>query len=186
MGSDERVTRLHYQLINAVFCFFIANTRFCPWGDYMFTKADLAVKVLGDLQSGYIRRAGASLADDFLIIGFAPVPLRKDQFLEIMQALLDAMPDWSFHIKNVQEKRDSVTMSISVTATHTGELNLPLFGLSRSRATGNKAALPEESLEIRTTVERVDEITVARAGEGSLLERVLDSMGLVLPVTVTV
>ncbi|OLB61664.1 MAG: hypothetical protein AUH94_05895 [Ktedonobacter sp. 13_2_20CM_2_54_8] len=37
------------------------------------------------------------LSDDFVCRGLLPQPVRKAQYLGFVQAIMMAMPDWSFH-----------------------------------------------------------------------------------------
>ena len=45
----------------------------------------------------------ALLSDDFVCRGFLPQPVQKAQYLGFMQAIMTAIPDWSFHDQFLEE-----------------------------------------------------------------------------------
>lgn len=82
------------------------------------------------------------VAEDFVMIGPAPQPLGKADFIGFMHILLEALPDFSFNVSHFEENGDTVIAYSHITGTHTGTLALP--GLPAIPATGKKVALPQE------------------------------------------
>ncbi len=82
------------------------------------------------------------VAEDFVMIGPAPQPLGKADFIGFMHVLLGAFPDFAFNVSRFEENDDTVTAYSHITGTHTGTLALP--GAPAIPPTGKKVALPQE------------------------------------------
>ena len=122
------------------------------------------------------------LSDDFVCRDFLPQPVQKVQYLGFVQAIMKAMPDWSFHDHfleegPVTEQGERVFFVTQITATHTGDLILP--DLPIIPPTGTKISLPYRHLEYFVKEET---ITAIKADfSPNLLEEILAQMGMVLP-----
>ncbi len=78
------------------------------------------------------------------IVGPAPTPIGKDQFVAMVTALLKGFPDWKFHAGDFQEDGDVCRFKMQITGTHRGELTLPFPGAPPTiRATGKSVKSPE-------------------------------------------
>jgi SnoaL-like domain len=122
------------------------------------------------------------LADDFVCRGFLPQPVQKAQYLGFVQAVMTAMPDWSFHDRflnegPVTEKGERVFFVTQITGTHTGDLILP--DLPIIPPTGIKISLPYRHLEYFVKEAAIAMITTDFSPD--MLEEVLAQMGMVLP-----
>ena len=122
------------------------------------------------------------LSDDFVCRGFLPQPVRKVQYLGFMQAIMTAIPDWSFHDQfldegPVTEQGERALFVTQITGTHTGDLILP--NLPIIPPTGTKISLPYRHLEYFVKEETITTITADFSPNA--LEEILAQMGLVLP-----
>ncbi len=122
------------------------------------------------------------LSDDFICRGLLPQPAEKAQYIDFMQAIMTAMPDWSFHAHCLHEQPltgqgHSVLFVTQITATHTGDLILP--DLPIIPPTGTKISLPYRHLDYRVTGETITALTADFSPNA--LEEILAQMGMVLP-----
>ena len=58
-----------------------------------------------------------------------PIPVGKHEFIDLMMALRNAVPDWRFNPGEYKDNGDQVTVPIQITGTQTGELQLPMPGM---------------------------------------------------------
>jgi hypothetical protein len=98
-----------------------------------------------------------------------------------MQAIMMAMPDWSFHERlidegPVTEQGERVFFVTQITAMHTGNLMLP--DLPIIPPTGTKIALPYRHLEFFVKEETITTITADFSPNA--LEEILAQLGMVL------
>src|ERR1700680_1061469 len=122
------------------------------------------------------------LSDDFVCRGFLPQPVQKAQYLGFVQAIMIAMPDWSFHDHflvegPVTEQGKRAYFVTQITGTHTGDLILP--DLPIIPPTGTKIALPYRHLEFFVKEETITTITADFSPNA--LEEILAQMGMMLP-----
>jgi SnoaL-like domain len=122
------------------------------------------------------------LSDDFVGWGFLPQPVQKAQYLDFMQAIMMAMPDWSFHDRLLDEgpvtgQGERALFVTQITGTHTGDLILP--DLPIIPPTGAIISLPYRHLEYFVKEKTITTIT----GDFSpnALAEILAQMGIVLP-----
>lgn len=123
------------------------------------------------------------LSNDFACRGFLPQqPIQKAQYIDFMQAIMTAMPDWSFHEHFLNEgpltkQGERVFFVTQITATHTGDLILPDLPIIPS--TGTKISLPYRHLEY--FVQEGTITTITADFSPNALEEILAQMGMVLP-----
>ena len=144
--------------------------------------ADFANAALRAWESRDMDTLTSLLVDDFVCRGFLPQPVQKVQYLGFVQAIIKAMPDWSFHDRfldegPVTEQGERVFFVTQITATHTGDLILP--DLPIIPPTGTKISLPYRHLEYFVKEETITAITADFSP--NLLEEILAQMGMVLP-----
>src|SRR5438105_12467288 len=87
---------------------------------------ELVKTFITDLQSGDMETAAPYMSDDFVLRGWTSYSLDKGQFLAVQSALLNAMPDYSYNLSDLQVNDHSVEAFIRITGTHTNELSFPL------------------------------------------------------------
>ncbi len=129
-----------------------------------------------------IKGLASLLSDDFVGRGFLPQPVQKAQYLDFMQAIMMAMPDWSFHDRlldadAVTEQGERVFFISQITGTHTGDLILP--DLPVIPPTGTKISLPYRHLEYFVKGNTI--MTLTADFSPNALEEILAQMGMVLP-----
>jgi predicted ester cyclase len=146
----------------------------------MMSNADIVLKVMGKIETGNMREASVNLADDFIVRGLTPDPLRRDDFFALMQGLLGALPDWRFNIRDMREEGNTVRMELHMTGTNTGAIDIPALGLRGVPATGKRVTLPEESV---AAVFRDGRIAVFRFTPvpGGGIRGVFEQLDIVLP-----
>lgn len=75
------------------------------------------------------RRLGTLLADDFTFeIAGAPKTFDKDGFVDMMETLHAAFPDWRFENLKIESDENPVRVKIDTTGTHQGPLDLGMIG----------------------------------------------------------
>ena len=99
-------------------------------------------------EQGNIEAMGDQMADDFAFTGATPRPMNKEQFLEVMRAIITAIPDWRFNITNVSGAGDNVRMVNRITGKNTGTFNYPPMGINSVPPTGKSIALPQETADM--------------------------------------
>ena len=144
--------------------------------------ADFANAALRAWESKDVGGLSTLLSDDFVCRGFFPQPVQKAQYLGFVQAIMQAMPDWSFHDQFLDEgpateQGERVFSVTQITATHSGDLILP--DLPILPPTGTKISLPYRHLEYFVKDELITTITADFSPD--LLEEILAQMGMVLP-----
>ncbi len=115
------------------------------------SNADIAKKFNQYFEEGDINKLKSILADDFKFSHkSAPQPLSRQEFLDTAKALHAAMPDWSYNASNIKEGTPT-TMTVQITASHKGTLDLSHIKMPVVPATQKRIKLPAEncSLEIR-------------------------------------
>lgn len=132
------------------------------------------------LQSGDIELAANTLSDDFLLIGIAPNPLRKNEFLALQGELLTAMPDFSYNLLGIQKENRDVIALIQITGTHTGDLTLSVLGLPTIQATNIAVTLPQVQVAFQIEEGKVLGMQV-EAVPGGGIEGLLQQVGAELP-----
>src|SRR6266436_7602962 len=145
-------------------------------------STDLAKAALRAWESKDAKSLDSYLADDFVCRGFLPQPVQKAQYIDFMQAIMTAMPDWSFHEHildqgPVTEQGERVFFVTQIMATHTGDLILPDIPIIPP--TGTKISLPYRHLEYFVKRETITTITADFSPNA--LEEILAQMGMVLP-----
>jgi len=143
---------------------------------------DLAKAAMRAWESKDMHGLTSLLADDLVCRGFLPQPIRKAQYLGFVQAIMMAMPDWSFHDHfldegPVTEQGERAFFITQITGTHTGDLILP--DLPVIPPTNTKISLPYRHLEYFVKGETITMITADFSPNA--LEEILAQMGMVLP-----
>lgn len=141
-----------------------------------------ATTALKAWESNDVDRLRALLSNDFVGKGLLPQPINKAQYTDFMQAIMRAMPDWSFnahilHEHLLEEQERSVHIITQVTGTHTGDLVLPTLPIILP--TGTKIALPPRQMEYFVKGELITAITATFSPH--CLAELLAQLGLILP-----
>lgn len=86
----------------------------------------------------------ALLTEDFHYYGPLPEPIDRPTWLDCMESLRIAFPDWSFHIIDIGKVKGRICAKVHMTGTHTEELDLSPLGLRSIPASGTKFEFPDE------------------------------------------
>ncbi len=129
------------------------------------------------LQSGDIELAADTMSDDFVMSGFAPKELNKNQFLSTYSNLLASMPDLSFNMADeLNEENGTVQVEIEITGTHLNQLELPALGIQPIEPTGLAVTLAQTkttySVNNENKVTRMEMQPVVGGGLEGLLQQV--------------
>src|SRR5947209_7148847 len=83
-----------------------------------------------------------NFADDFVANNFMPQPIGLEEFKALNAANLAAFPDWHFDIKQVQVQGNKATVTVQVTGTQNGPINMP--GMPSIPASGKKVSVADK------------------------------------------
>lgn len=133
------------------------------------------------LQSGDLELAASLLSENCVVSGFAPEPLKREEFLALQSQLLAAMPDFSYNLSQIHAEGKNVHALITITGTNTNNLELPEFGLQSIPATGLQVALPQVPCSWRVRHEEVVRIDMDEVIGGGLTG-LLQQIGTELPI----
>jgi predicted ester cyclase len=138
-------------------------------------KAGLAATEAGDF-----KKLESMLADDMVFAGPVPEPLGKREFLGVQMAMLAAMPDWKFNPTDWKENGDVVTVNFQISGTQTGELSLPMPGLSKLPPSGKKVSMPKEPSTFTVKNGKLARLDVASTPGGGVMG-ILSQLGVKMP-----
>ena len=134
------------------------------------------------LQSGDIELAADTLADDFVMSGFAPKQLNKNQFLTTYSNLLASMPDLSFNTADeLSEENGVVQTEIEITGTHLNQLALPVLGIQPIEPTGLAVTLAQTKTTYHVNSDNKITSMAMQPIVGGGLEGLLQQVGAELP-----
>jgi predicted ester cyclase len=142
----------------------------------MAGSANPVKRVVACLEAKDVAQAATHIHDDFQFSGFGSDPLNRDQFVSLMKALFTAIPDWSYHPRELREDGDAVRFKIQVTGTHTGMLVGLDPGMAPIAATGKTISLPADQVECTLRDGKVATMKV-ETGEGGGIKGILGQIG---------
>jgi predicted ester cyclase len=134
----------------------------------MSGPADPVKRMVAYLEAKDVARAAPHIHDDFQFSGFGSDPLNKEQFLALMKHLFLAIPDWSYHPRELQAEGDAVRFKTKVTGTQTGMLTGLDPGMAPVAASGKAILLPEDQVECTLRDGRVATMKVASPPGGGI------------------
>src|SRR5260221_1544558 len=137
-------------------------------GELTMNAGEIVRMLYSSLEAKEFDTAQSMLTDDFTFSGATPQPLNKHQWIGVIRAMKDAMPDWSFNYKGVSTDGDYVEGTVAITGTQTGTLNLPMPGMQPIPATGKHVAGPKEKVELTVRGEQVASLTVENVPGGGV------------------
>jgi hypothetical protein len=107
------------------------------------SKKETAAKFLSKINTLDFQGAAPYCTDDFTYSGPFPKPLSFDEWKESAEPFLKAFPDWNYNAKFESEDGDFVHITVHVTATHSGDLDLTSMGMGVVPASGRSVAMPD-------------------------------------------
>jgi hypothetical protein len=102
-----------------------------------------------------------------------------------MSALLVAVPNWTYNTAEMTEKGNIVRARVHIRGKNTGEMHLPVMGLTHREPTGKIIALPEERIEYAARMNKIYSIRCERTSGGSVTG-ILKQLGISIPEKVAV
>jgi predicted ester cyclase len=130
--------------------------------------ADPVKRMVACLEAKDVVQAATHMHDDLQFSGFGSDPLNKDQFVSLMKALFAAIPDWSYHPRELRAEGDTVRFRAQVTGTHSGMLAGLNPGMAPIAATGTKITLPGDQVECTVRDGKVATVKVESPADGGI------------------
>jgi predicted ester cyclase len=144
------------------------------------SKIDSAKKFAGLIDSHDLAGLQDLLAEDCIAKGDT-MEIPKQQFIEYLEALFTAFPDFKFSHNDFREEGEMISFRVEEQGTHTGLLDLTPFGVPLSLpATSKPFKTPETKHTIRVAEGKVSYISEEQV-EGGGLAGVLAQLGVSLP-----
>ena len=134
----------------------------------MSGPADPVKRMVACLEAKDVAQAGTWIHDDFQFSGFGSDPLNKEQFLSFMKHLFQAIPDWSYHPRELKADGDAVRFKTQVTGTHSGMLTGLDPGMAPVGASGKPIALPQDQVECTMRDGKVATMKVTSLADGGV------------------
>ena len=134
----------------------------------MSGPADPVKRMVACLEAKDVVQAAGHIHDDFQFSGFGSDPLNKEQFLSLMKHLFQAIPDWSYHPRELKAEGDAVHFKAQVTGTHTGMLTALDPGMTPIGASGKAIALPQDQVECTVRDGKVGTMKVTSPSDGGI------------------
>lgn len=145
------------------------------------TARDTVKTFMTALQSGDFELAARSMDDAFMMTGFAARDLDRGAFLALQSALHTAMPDLSYHLRDLEEQQPGqVSGLMRLSGTQTQDMNLPASGVPIIPATGLAVELPQVHVTFLVRDKKVRAMDVETL-PGSGLSGLLQQIGAELP-----
>jgi predicted ester cyclase len=125
-------------------------------------------RMVACLEAKDVAQAATHIHADFQFSGFGSDPLNKDQFVSLMKALFTAIPDWSYHPRELREDGEFVRFKTQVTGTHSGMLVGLDPGMVPIAATSKAVSLPQDQVECTIRDGNVATMKVESPGDGGI------------------
>jgi predicted ester cyclase len=135
---------------------------------WMGDPGDPVKRMVAYLEAKDAVRAATYMCDDFQFSGFGSDPLNKEQFVSLMKTLFTAIPDWSYHPRELRSSGDSVRFRTQVTGTHSGMIVGLNPGMAPIAATSKRIELPQDQVECTVRDGKVATMKVASQAGGGI------------------
>jgi hypothetical protein len=112
-------------------------------------EIEISKKLLSYLEAKDSASALELLSNDFTFSGPVPKPISGPMWLGMVERLIKAFPDWSYNMSDPRAEGDIVHLSVQISGTHKGELDLSNLGFPKVQATGKKIRLPRDEAELK-------------------------------------
>ena len=141
---------------------------------------DVVKTGLAASEAGHTSKFASMLTDDMVFAGPVPEPVGKREFVGLMSALVAAMPDWKFNATEYKQNGNQVTVTLQITGTQTGELNLPMPGFPKLPPTGKHVSLPKEPTTFTVKDDKISRLESTNVPGGGVAG-VLGQLGVPMP-----
>jgi predicted ester cyclase len=112
-------------------------------------ELEISKKLLGYLEAKDSASALKLLSDDFTFSGPVPEPISGPMWVGMVERLIKAFPDWAYNASDVRADGNIVHMTVQISGTHKGELDLSNLGFPKVQATGKKIRMPRDEVELK-------------------------------------
>lgn len=127
-----------------------------------------------------IQGASSYITDDFMYSGPFPEPLSFEEWKQSAIPFQKAFPDWNFNAAIEREEEDAVHITVHVTATHMGDLDLSGLGMGVIPATGKVIAMPESKGRLTFRGDKIANLDIDMV-EGAGIPGILTQLGVSKP-----
>jgi SnoaL-like domain len=141
------------------------------------TIQDLTNQALDAIEQSKVKSSASLYADDLQFTGPVPMPLNKDQYLDLMEKVTRGVPNWNFHRHDLRVEGQTVIVPVQVTGTHSQTLPGLMPGMPDLPPTHRSFRIPPEVIQI--TFRGHHEIRLAIFVEGGWCSSIRDERGLV-------
>jgi hypothetical protein len=143
---------------------------------------DIAKQVLDSIEQCKAASTGSLYTDDFRFTGAVPMPLDRDQYVEVMNKVCKGVPDWKFNYHDIHVDGQTVVVPVQVTGTHTRTLPGLMPGMPDLPATNRSFRLPPEEIKVTFRGDRISNVHVDPVPGGGV-QGMLEQLGVAIPVT---
>jgi predicted ester cyclase len=112
-------------------------------------ELEIAKKLLSLIEAKDNASALKLLSDDFTFSGPVPEPISGPMWLGMVERLIKAFPDWAYNVSDLKLDGDIVHLTVHISGTHKGELDLSNLDFPKVPATGKKIQLPRDETELK-------------------------------------
>jgi hypothetical protein len=146
----------------------------------MMDRIGIVQACLAAVEQSRFDEAERLIADDFEMLGPAPKPVHKQDWLGNHRSMNVAFPDYAFNATELEERDGKVFCRMRITGTHRGMLDLSSLGVPSLPATNRTFALPPQRVEWQF---RGDQITraIVENPPGGGFAGLLQQLGAQLP-----
>ena len=144
-------------------------------------ELETSKKLLSSIEANDRASAQKLLAEDFTFSGPVPEPINGPTWLAMTAKLLKAFPDWEYNVSDLRADKNIVHLSVQISGTHKGELDLSDMGLPKVPATGKKIRMPRDTAELKIEGGKVRYFKTAANSESGVTG-ILKQLGVAMPV----
>jgi predicted ester cyclase len=142
---------------------------------------DVAEAFLAAVDTLDLDAAAPYCTDDFLYIGPLPEPASLERWRKMATRMKAGFPDWHFSPQIDSVEGDTVYVTVQVTGTNTGDLDLSPVGGPLIPATGRSIQLDESTGSVVVSGDRVSkfelDVTPGTAGIFAVVAQLGEDMG---------
>lgn len=132
-------------------------------------KAEIIKEVLAIIEANNWEKADNYFSEDFFLTGPVPEPISKAEFYMLQKSLLQGIPDFKFNLGEIWVEDDKVHATVQITGTHTNDLEIPIPGIPKVKATNKKITMPREDVAFSFKKDLINKIHVKPVLNGGIM-----------------
>ena len=149
-----------------------------------------AIEIVTDfmqaLEAKEFTRAADYLSDSLIFTGFTPVPLHKNQFINVMSELAEGFPNLSYGFHGIEEVAETmggsrVRGAVQINGSQVNSFQLPALGIGEIPQMARSVLLPEENWNYQIENDTIASIQ-ADSVPGGDIEGLLNQLGIHDPI----